>query len=519
MAKAPTSDRAGAPLEAVSVGDAWVIVTGSIRRWLAASPPGRLAARIVDRFGLPKLILGLSMLAWFLIFALYVYRRHDRIGSLAFDLGIFDQSIWLLSNGDGFNTVRGMETFGHHGSVGLGLLVPFYWLGAGPQFINLLQVGLVILGAVPVFMLASRLLDNEWYALIPALAFMTHFSNQWMLQETFHPEVMAITPFLFAYLAARRQRWVPYALLMILAVSWKEDVALAALMFGVVLLFRGQRKAGLWTIAASAAWFLFVAQVLIPSLSPEGDFYGAFFGGLGDSTGGVIWTGLTNPTEIISRLEQADFLGYVRDLGLPFAFVWLLSPLGLLVGLPQLLINLLSEQAFTWDVRLHYAALPVLGFTIATVEGIGRIRRQAVLRFALGAMAALALSTAVTFGISPFGTHFRDGIWKIENNPKQEIFETALAIPGPHDSVSATYNLVPQLTHRRNIYMFPNPWRAAYWGVRDENTHDPTTVEWLVLDEPLLGPEDAAVFEEILANEDWEIVFEEQAILVAHRQP
>ena len=73
--------------------------------------------------------------------------------------------------------------------------------------------------------------------------FMTHFSNQWMLQETFHPEVVAITPFLFAYLAAERGRWVLYGTLMAVAVSWKEDVALAAIMMGVILLVRGHRGA------------------------------------------------------------------------------------------------------------------------------------------------------------------------------------------------------------------------------------------------------------------------------------
>jgi hypothetical protein len=158
-----------------------------------------------------------------------------------------------------------------------------------------------------------------------------------------------------------------------------------------------------------------------------------------------------------------------------------------------------------------------VGFTIASVEGLARIRRPAFLRFALGASAALALTTAVVLGTSPWSQHYESGIWRLEENPKQAILEHAVSLPGPEDSVSATYNLVPYLTHREHIYMFPNPFRTSYWGVKDESPHDPATVQWLVLDRPLLGTDDVATLEAALATGEWEIVYEEQAIVVAHR--
>jgi hypothetical protein len=74
---------------------------------------------------------------------------------------------------------------------------------------------------------------------------------------------MAITPLLCAVLAARRQRWVAYAIWMTVAVSFKEDIALAAAMFGVVLMVRGHRRAGAVTIGAALGWLAFVSMVLI----------------------------------------------------------------------------------------------------------------------------------------------------------------------------------------------------------------------------------------------------------------
>jgi len=486
---------------------------------LANTRPGRAWARVVDRFGYPKMILGLAMLIWFVVFGLHVYWHHSRIGTFGFDLGIFDQSIWLASRLEGFNTVRGIEVLGHHGSIGFYLLVPFYWIGAGPNFLNLLQVGTVVSGAIPVFLASRRLLHSEWFALVPALAFLTHFSIQWMLMETFHPEVMAITPFLFAYLAAQRERWVPFALWLALAVSWKEDLALAAIMFGLILAWRGHRKVGLYTAAAAAAWLLFVTQVLIPHFSSEGAFYWQFFGDLGSNSADVVWNSIAHPNEVIRRLNEANLVGYVRDLALPYGLMAFLAPMTLLIALPQILINLLSIQPFTWDPHLHYAAVPVLAFTIAMIEGWARVKRMATRRFLIGATAALALSTAVAFGISPVSSHYRDGVWLLKENPKQAIMDAAIATPGPGDSVATTYNLVPHLTHRHQIYQFPNPWRSSNWGVRGENQHDPATVDWLVIDLPLLGPEDRITYEEILATGEWEIVSEDQSIVVVRRIP
>src|SRR3546814_13078224 len=66
-------------------------------------------------------------------------------------------------------------------------------------------------GAVAVFRIAMHHLENEWQSVVLSLAFLTTYAGQWMIQETFHPEVMAITPLLFAYLAALEGRWRPFS--------------------------------------------------------------------------------------------------------------------------------------------------------------------------------------------------------------------------------------------------------------------------------------------------------------------
>lgn len=461
-------------------------------------------------------MLAATVAIWVVMFTVVIVGHHRHFGTFAFDLGIFDQSIWLMGEGEGFNTVRGLHTWGHHASIGYYLFVPFYWLGAGPLFLDLTQLVVLGAGAIPVFLLGRDLMRNEWAALVPAIAFLIHPTNQWFLREGFHPEVMAITPFLLAVLAARRRHWIAYTAWMVLAVSFKEDIALAAAMFGVVLAVRGQRRAGAITVVAALGWLAFVSTVLIPAYSPAGDFYGQFYGDFGDTPTEVAWSVISRPGDTIDRFTDADAFGYLRKLGGPLGLLALLSPLTLLIGLPQVFINLLSQQSFTWSTWYHYAAIPLVAFTVATVEGLARIRRRALLAGAAIGLAVVAVITAVVMGVSPISGYFRNGYWALDPGPAQGLLEQSVTYPGADDAVSATYNLLPRLTHRRNIYLFPNPWMSLDWGVNGENPHDPATVEWLVLDRSKLDPEESRLLDVILET-GWTIHLDEAGVVVAER--
>jgi hypothetical protein len=98
------------------------------------------------------------------------------------------------------------------------------------------------------------------------------------------------------------------------------------------------------------------------------------------------------------------------------------------------------------------------------------------------------------------------------------LLEAAISIPGPTDSVTATYNLTPHLSHRRMIFTWPNPWRTLHWGTGTEQPPDPTVIEWLVIDQTVLG-DSAAEFESVLAAESWEVLMDQNGVFVAKRAP
>jgi uncharacterized membrane protein len=489
-----------------------------LRETPAANGHGPDKPYIEPKVDWPDLLIWVAMGLFFLVMARDVLALHNNFWTFDYDLGIFDQAIWLMSRGEGFITVRGLEVFGHHGSFAYYLLVPFYWLGAGPNLLNIVMVLSICFGGWILFTYGRRLMGTGWWALLPAVAFLIHFTNSWQVRETFHPEVVAMAPFMAGYVAARDQKWRAFGLWMALAIAWKEDIALAILMVGVLLVIRGFRRPGWITIVWSLVYFVVVTRFLIPAFADGVVFYENFYGDLGASPVDVARTALTDPGAVSGTLVQHDFVGYVRDLLAPYAFVPLLSPLTLLIALPQVLANLLTTVDWTQNLRVHYAALPLAAASLALAEGLARIKGDGIRRFALGAVAAMSLATAVAWGTLPFAVEYDRGIWPIYGNDRRALLEAAVAIPGPTDSVTATYNLTPHLTQRRVIYTWPNPWRALHWGSGNEQPPDPSVIEWLVIDKNVLG-DSASEFESVLASESWEVVMDQNGVFVARRAP
>ena len=328
---------------------------------------------------------------------------------------------------------------------------------------------------------------------------------------------MAITPLLFAWWLARRERWGWFTASLVYAVSWKEDVALAAAVLGVVVLLRGHRRVGFITAGLAVVWFLFVNRVLLPGVSGEA-FYDHLFSNLGDSPWEIATTMLVHPTRILRALGAPEARSYVWQMMAPFAFLPVLAPTAFGLGAPQFVLNVVSEAGFTRSISYHFSAMPLAATTLAMVEAVAFLgRRPAVRRLLVGAVAATALAGAVLWGVSPIGREYDEGWWPLAADSRQASKEQAVAIPPDDAPVSATYEFAPHLTHRRAIYDWPNPWVPTNWGLYNEGTPDPAVVQWLVVDRRLVGPS-ADLLQQLLGRGgQFDVVFDRDDIVVARR--
>ncbi|HZD72249.1 MAG TPA: DUF2079 domain-containing protein, partial [Actinomycetes bacterium] len=434
------------------------------------------------------ILLAVLIGAYVVVFGTLTWAQQSNFGTFGFDMGIYDQGIWLLSRfKTPFVTVRGLNYFANHLSLITVAFVPFYWLGAGPHFLYLVETVWMALGAVPLWLLARDRLANRWLPLGLVVSYLLYPALEWINWWHFHPDALTITPLLFAWWLASRRQWRWFAVAVAVALLCKEDVPLAVAALGLALMLRGQRRAGALTSVAGVAWFLLAVKVIIPEANGgSSPFYvQELFQGFGDSLGGILGNLITHPGRVLDLATQPDRLTYYRELLAPLAFLPLAAFDALLVALPQVAVNVLSSHALTHDIRYQYSSIVLAGMFLAAVESCARLSgRVGMRRFLIGLVAAASLAANVAWSPSPISVKYHSGIWATAQ-PEHAAAERALELVPSGAGVSATYYLVPHLTHRTHIYEFPNPWVMSYWGVRGSKPPDPATVDFLVVDRTL----------------------------------
>jgi uncharacterized membrane protein len=477
----------------------------------------------------PAVALGCLVAAYIGVFGWLTWRHHANFGTAAFDMGIYDQGLWLLSRfREPFVTVRGLDYFGHHANYSTVLLVPAYWLGAGPQFLYLFETVVLALGAMPVWLLTRDRIGNRWAAVGLASAYLLHPAVQWMNWWHFHPDALMITPLLFAWWFATRERWGWFAVCAALVALTKEDGAMAVAALGGVLLLRRSWKPGMTALLAGAGWFLLATRVLIPrangGLQP---LYNELFPDYGSSMFEIVATMLRHPGRVIGDLTEHSRLLYFAQLFTPVAFAPALALPVVLIAVPQLLINSLSGHASTHDIHYHYSAVPVAAIFVATVEGIRRLPRERLRPWAVGAVVVASLVGQVAWGPSPIGRAFDDGYWFTPKSRAVATMAAATELVPPGVGVSATDSVMPHLTHRVRSFVWPHPFAVVpgNWGVEGSSPPDPDDVDYLVVDlgDPFtyeVLPQSQELFFSLTGpSGPFDVIFEsDEGIFVAKRQ-
>lgn len=461
-------------------------------------------------------MLVVASTGWVGWYYLQVWRRHDRFGTFDNDLGFHSQYLWQISHGRWFSTILGLDAFAHNATFGYLFLAPLARFGAGPHVWNFLQTVSLASGAFAVFFLARRRLGSVGLGAAVGCLWLLQPVVQGNVWETFHPDAMAMAPLLFAYNAADQRKWRAFAGWALAAIVWKADVALMLMVMGMVLAWKHRRtvsvrtravdgttvrrirlgaaRAGLVTFAVAGVWFFGVVSVMIPALSGGGTVFGGIYGELGDTPGEVVVNGVRHPTLVKRRLDTANPVRYSRDLLSPLAFMPLAGPEGLIIGLPQVAVSLLSEREFTRDpyANPHYQALTVTALMLASVEGLTRLRRRrpSTLVPMISVMAACAFATTAAWGAMPSGVR-RNTFWVTDKDAAKLAKRAAIERVGPDSVVSATYLFVPHLAEREGVYSFPNPWRQVFYGVEGTPRPDPQGVQYIAVDFQLLaeGPD------------------------------
>jgi uncharacterized membrane protein len=473
-----------------------------------------------------------------IVFGSLGVQNHRNFGTWSYDMAIYDQAFWLVSRGESFITVRGMNVWGHHVNLVALLFVPFYWLGAGPSFLYAVQAVVLGLGGWPVYLIARDLFSGgrhgssrwaPWIGAVFAFVFLMYAPVQWISWAMFHPEALAITPLLFAWWFGMHQRWRGFFVFVLLALSTREDVALAVFMLGFVLwvVLRAapdQRRIRRMCVATSVlglAWYVISTRYVMVWFN-DGDqpFYvQMFYGHYGSTMPEVIGEIVRRPDRVASDAVQPDRLTFYKQLLWPLGFTPLANPLALLMALPQMLASVIGLSPYARMIRFQYTSVMIAPIIISSIYGGYVMWRFQVAKVVLPLwLIGCAYVTNVAWSPSPLGVPETYAVWSTPH-PRHESLRRAVALIPEDASVSASYQLLPHLAQRREAYDWPNPFTPAIWGNDDcKRLPDPTTVEWVALDLGQIGENNRPMFDAMRApGGPFETVYVDDVVIVLRR--
>jgi uncharacterized membrane protein len=463
------------------------------------------AGRLIQRAGeaarssVPHLALAVLVVAYAVRFAVLSVQVHDAYGTPGYDMGIFDQGIWLLSRFHApFVTVMGRDLFGDHTSFILLLVVPVYWVWPHAQALLVVQACLLAAAAIPVYLIARKRTSSTLIATALAAAYLLNPALQNGNLEQFHPEAfLALTVGLAIYAALESK---PLLLGVAVAASLlvKEDSALLMVPLGLWVLWRRNRGWGLTIIGASIAWMAFAYGVVISSLLGTTSFYANRipFGGIG----GLVTTPFAHPVRFWRYVRGGYRPFYLWQMGISFGWGFVLSPEIAAIGLLTFGENYMSQFPYMQQILYHYSLPLVPVFAIGTAYAMGALRRRAVRLAITSVVTGSAFVSCVLWGLAPFSLHGYPHM--NPSSPQVAAIDRLLRNVPPSAVVSAYYPLISHLDHRVGAYQWPTPFRATYWGLyTQEGQRLPFAgmVEYLVIPSDPTGT-DETVFQSISAQ-------------------
>jgi uncharacterized membrane protein len=480
----------------------------------------RLAATGVPGGTLALIALGLAFAVFVGVFVAQTWALHRHFGTYGFDVGIYDQGTWLLSRLRApFVTVRGLNLFGEHASYILILVAPLYRLWADPRLLLLLQAIALALPAWVVYRLGTRHLGNPAAGLAVAIAYLAFPAMQWALTWQFHPETLAAGFLALAALAADGRRTRLMAVWLGLALLCREDVGLVVAGFGGLLMLTGQRTVGRRVLIAGLIWWVLATFLFIPWAN--GRQTNLFEINYGITGVGPIALLKALPSMLGRALATAlsnQGLGYLLLVLVPLVGLPLLAPKALLPVAPALFLNLAAIPPEQHQIRYQYLATSAPFLAIAAIAGLQVVagRRRALLAPLLVALVIAALVMDQRYGPAPWSHN------KIvaTASPADQARRQALAMIPADAPVSAQFNLVPQLSHRVKIFEFPNPFRAANWGLNGDvhTAADQDGLRYVVVDRSLLDKDQQTLLRDLQASPDWATKLDSNNVVLLERQ-
>jgi uncharacterized membrane protein len=372
--------------------------------------------------------------------------RHFLFQSTAFDLGWFDQAIYLISQGEPpIVSFSGFHILGDHAAFIFYPIALLYRIYPDVHWLFAVQAIALSLGTILTWQLAKQAGLDQKIATGIAIAYILYPLVFNINLFDFHSEVIAIPAILGAVWAARSNRIFLFLSLVLLTLSCKAVLSLTIVAFGFwLLLLEKQYKYGSLALGLGISWFLISTQVIFPFFTGHEHAAVGRYSYLGNSVLEIALNLLKEPQVVFRHAISWQTVEYLVLLFVPV--IWGLSRFHLaplIPIVPQLVLNLLSDASTQRDL-IHQYSVPILPFLILAV-----IAALADGKAWLKTQKSIVIWSAISFVALAKPGYF----WTryIEQLDTWQATRNAVHLVTTSGSVLTTANIAPHLSHRKVI--------------------------------------------------------------------
>jgi uncharacterized membrane protein len=410
------------------------------------------------------------------------WSKYRHFGYQDFDLAVHAQSTWNIIHGSFDCSILGIPFLGNHMALILFLIAPFYAILPSPLLLLFLQTLILAAGGLGIFLLARKELPEKWawglsatYLVYPPLIYMNLYE--------FHPVALATTFLIFTVYSYRQNSFGIFLVFLLLAVLCQENISLIAIAFGVYAAIDKRKGLWIWTpIATGAFYFIVVVMFVMPHLNNNTIQFWSLYRHLGDSPSSAASNILTHPLRTLQIMTSADKMAFLCSLFGPLAFLSFLDPLSLIPALPVLLQRLLSDRLSETRIIFHYQAEIIPFIFAAAILGIKRMLGwQRRLYRLLPAVALLVFTSLAILSSGICSTIARTLNASYASPFVTESKNTALRKVEPGAAVVATFDFLPRLANRQNLYSLHHIYTGHY-TLSSVAYPTPQNIQYLIMD-------------------------------------
>lgn len=441
---------------------------------------------------------------YILFFSLISCFRYNSFDFKDFDFAIYGQVMWNLLHGSMESSILGIPFLGNHMDLILFVVLPFYAVFKHPITLLFLQNILIGLGAVPVYLLAKRILDKDFafifsllYLFYPALNFVNYFE--------FHPLSFVIVFLLCMIYYFEKENFRLFTVFMVLSLLCKENVALGVIFYGIYAwIFR--RRAYKWVVVPilTGALYFILTLKLMGFLNKGVINFNYLYSNLGNNLTEIFVNILKRPDIVFQSLFSSLNLDFLMKLLLPLSLLSVFSN-SIFIALPFFLQQMLSIRVMDHTINYHYTATLIPFLFISAIYGARFILDRKYLKknALICILLAGILLSNVCFGMvikMPF---------KQDIDYKKEDFVKKIPLPAP---VVATFEYLPKLSQRAGIYSFHHVYMNRY-TLSDKEYILPENIEYALIDfndsltfSAFYRPEHCINLQKFFTKDNWGVI-------------